>query len=60
MAKQTPAEIFKDVACAVIQRGLAPIGHGDIVSDQREARYVRAAAKAMYDEIIDEMNVLDG
>lgn len=60
MAKQTPAEVYLQVACAVIaSTDRRYLGHGDVVADVREAEYVRAAAKAMYEEIIDEMNILD-
>lgn len=63
MAKHTPAEIYKDVACAVIARlsslGDEKIGRGDAAADQREAAHVRATARMFYDEIAEEMELLD-
>lgn len=58
MAKQTPAEVYLQVACAVA-RGLSDkVGKGDHQADARVARQIRAAAKAIHKEIAEEMVLL--
>lgn len=63
MTKQTPAEIYKDIACAVIVSGLGHpdrwrIGQGDQAADEHAARQIRAAAKTIYKEVSEEMVLL--
>lgn len=54
---------FKDVACAVTTAKLtlpdyANVGQGDVAADQRAARHIRAAARTIYNEIIEEMDAI--
>lgn len=51
---------FRDVACAVTHAKLAwpqyeMVGQGDVVADERAARHIRVAARAIYNEIAEEM-----
>lgn len=59
MAKRTPAEVYLEIACAVTQRsGHRNIGQGDHTGDQKAARNIREAAKAIYVEVAEEMDIL--
>lgn len=57
--KPAPAEVYLQVACAVIA-DIGQLGKGDHQGDERRARQIRKAAKAIYKEVSEEMDVLSG
>lgn len=57
-------EDYKDIACAVARGVMAnparkDIGCGDRNADHRAARQIRAAARIIYEEIVEEMEQME-